>query len=47
MDEPAPHPLYIARTALGLTRVAFAEKIQEAARRRSLRSGTDKQRVRK
>ncbi|MEU9599823.1 helix-turn-helix transcriptional regulator [Streptomyces sp. NPDC048109] len=46
-DERTPHPLAALRIALGLTRVEFAEAVHSAARRRGLRSGVDKTRVRK
>lgn len=43
----APHPLTAAREARGLNRGQFAEAIRKAARRRGLRSGVDRARVRK
>ncbi|WP_328973464.1 XRE family transcriptional regulator [Streptomyces sp. NBC_00239] len=46
-DERTPHPLAALRIALGFTRVEFAEAVHGAARRRGLRSGVDKARVRK
>ncbi|MEE1735337.1 XRE family transcriptional regulator [Streptomyces sp. BE147] len=46
-DERTPHPLAALRIALGFTRVEFAEAVHGAARRRGLRSGIDKARVRK
>ncbi|WP_107393252.1 transcriptional regulator [Streptomyces agglomeratus] len=46
-DERTPHPLAALRTALGFTRVGFAEAVHGAARRHGLRSGVDKARVRK
>ncbi|MFE4664603.1 XRE family transcriptional regulator [Streptomyces sp. NPDC056716] len=46
METPR-HPLALARKAQGLTQVDLAAGIRAAAARRGLRSGTDKQRVRK
>ncbi|WP_326732809.1 XRE family transcriptional regulator [Streptomyces phaeochromogenes] len=46
MEEPA-HPLAVARKARRLTQDALAAKVRAAARLRGLRSGTDRQRVRK
>ncbi|MEW1700818.1 XRE family transcriptional regulator [Streptomyces sp. NPDC091278] len=46
-DERTPHPLAAARIAHGFNRVEFAEAIHRAARRRGLRCGVDKTRVRK
>ncbi|MFJ3229044.1 XRE family transcriptional regulator [Streptomyces sp. NPDC086783] len=46
-EERTPHPLAALRLALGLDRVEFAEAVHDAARRRGLRSGVDKHRVRK
>ncbi|MFE5142967.1 XRE family transcriptional regulator [Streptomyces fagopyri] len=45
--ERTPHPLAALRIVLGLSRVEFAEAVHDAARRRGLRSGIDKHRVRK
>ena len=47
MDEITCHLLTAARLALGLTRVDLAREMRAAARRRGLRSGVDKARVRK
>lgn len=41
------HPLALARAAVGMTGVDLARAICAAAARRGLRSGVDKQRVRK
>lgn len=41
------HPLALARAAAGMTGVDLAREIRAAAARRGLRSGVDKQRVRK
>lgn len=46
-DERTPHPLAAVRIARGFNRVEFAEAMHGAARRRGLRSGVDKARVRK
>lgn len=46
-DERTPHPLTAVRVARGFNRVEFAEAVHGAARRRGLRSGVDKARVRK
>ncbi|MEU6813996.1 XRE family transcriptional regulator [Streptomyces sp. NPDC046860] len=46
-DERTPHPLAAVRTARGYNRVEFAEAMHDAARRRGLRSGADKARIRK
>ncbi|MFE5094626.1 XRE family transcriptional regulator [Streptomyces sp. NPDC056638] len=46
MDENT-HPLALARAACGMTGVEFAVAVRAAAVRRGLRSGVDKQRVRK
>ncbi|WP_420082939.1 XRE family transcriptional regulator (plasmid) [Streptomyces sp. JL4002] len=46
-DERTPHPLAAVRMARGFNRVEFAEAMHGAARRRGLRSGVDKTRVRK
>ncbi|MFF8431083.1 XRE family transcriptional regulator [Streptomyces sp. NPDC016566] len=46
-DERTPHPLAAARAAHGLNRVEFADAIHTEARRRGLRSGVDRARVRK
>lgn len=46
MVKPA-HPLVLARAARGMTGVELARQIRAAAQRRGLRSGVDKQRVRK
>ncbi|WP_405759594.1 XRE family transcriptional regulator [Streptomyces sp. NBC_00073] len=45
--ERTPHPLAAVRIARGLNRVEFAEAMHGAARRRGLRSGVDRSRVRK
>ncbi|MFD8079942.1 XRE family transcriptional regulator [Streptomyces sp. NPDC059718] len=47
MDERTDHPLAYARLARGMTRVDLAQQIRMAARVRGLRSGVDKQRIRK
>ncbi|WP_406359558.1 XRE family transcriptional regulator [Streptomyces sp. NBC_00715] len=47
MEETAPHPLVIARLAAGVTMGQLVSRIQAAARRHGLRSGTDEARVRK
>lgn len=47
MEQIVCHPLAAARIARRLTRVDLAAGIQQAARRRGLRSGTDKTRIRK
>ncbi|KPH98929.1 hypothetical protein OK006_8538 [Actinobacteria bacterium OK006] len=47
MEETARHPLALARAARGMTQVALVAGVQAAARRRGMRSGTDKARVRK
>ncbi|MFC5902084.1 XRE family transcriptional regulator [Streptomyces zhihengii] len=46
-DERTPHPLAAVRSARGFNRVEFAQAIHGAARRRGLRTGVDKARVRK
>ncbi|MCX4826391.1 XRE family transcriptional regulator [Streptomyces sp. NBC_01142] len=47
MDEPNRHPLAHARADRGMTGVDLAREVRAAALRRGLRSGVDKQRVRK
>jgi hypothetical protein len=46
-DARAPHPLTAARAFIGLNRGQFAAALHGAARRRGLRSGADRARVRK
>ncbi|MEU5239786.1 XRE family transcriptional regulator [Streptomyces lydicus] len=46
-DGQTPHPLAAARAVLGLNRGQFADALRAVARRRGLRSGTDRARVRK
>lgn len=48
MDEhTCDHPLAFARAARGMTRVDLVRLMHEEARRRGLRTGVDKQRIRK